>query len=545
MRLRLAMILASANALWKGEPRHSVFDRSWRFISLGVAAFFCMFYSAAATQAQEISVMIRVLPQSAARVLIEGNCAPTTVWSFRDSYAGVMNLGGRVERMQLFDATGTEIQTRKIAPGQFEATKPASRFRYEVSLNPPARASDAAFVSWLNAERGLLMLSDLLPIFNSLATKSAQSEATRDQIVREDESGRATVRLSLPEGWAVYSNGSQSGQNDFSVPNAGRAVFAVGKHLRVSRTTISKTALNLVMDGEWAFVDSDAQEMATKVLKAHLDVFDGGPANQVTLILLPLPQTVAADRWSAETRGSTVTLLMGKLPSKTAALAQLSVPLTHELFHLWVPNGLALVGDYDWFYEGFTVYQAARTAVRLDLLTFQEFLNATARAFDAYAAGVDRDRWSLVEASQRRWTTGGSVVYQKSMLVAFLCDLRLRSQGRGKRSLDDVYREVFRRYRSVEGLPGIADTRRATDGNQAVVTILEGIPGMEHFAESYIGRVSVIDLQTELASFGLRVERLGLRTRISVSESLTRRQRDLLRELGYNDYARSPRPRKH
>jgi len=57
--------------------------------------------------------------------------------------------------------------------------------------------------------------------------------------------------------------------------------------------------------------------------------------------------------------------MMGKLPSKVASMAQLSVPLTHEFLHFWVPNGLSLEGDYDWFYEGFTVYQAARISVRL------------------------------------------------------------------------------------------------------------------------------------------------------------------------------------
>jgi predicted metalloprotease with PDZ domain len=297
--------------------------------------------------------------------------------------------------------------------------------------------------------------------------------------------------------------------------------------------------LNLVADGEWAFADRDALELAEKVLKAHLDVLGGKPSNKFTLILFPFAQPAAAERWSAETRGSTVTLLMGKLPSKTAALAQLSVPLTHELFHPWVPNGLSLEGDYDWFYEGFTVYHAARTAVRLDLLTFQEFLNAFARAFDAYAASADRDRWSLIEASRRRWTTGGSVVYQKSMLVAFLYDLKLRSQSRGKRSLDDLYREVFQLYHSGEQPTIAADARSTIDGNQAVVTVLEGAPGMGDFADSFIRRATPIDLPAELAPFGLRVERLGLRTRISVTEGLTSRQRDLLRDLGYNDYVRS------
>lgn len=529
------------NAQQRVRSRQSPLDRCWQFILSGIAAFLWLSFFAIAGYAQSISAEIRVLPQAPGRVLIEGNCLPTTVWSFRDSYAGVLNLGTRVDRMQLFDATGAELQMRRIAPGQFEATKPASRFRYEVNLSPPARASDAALVSWLDADRGLLLISDLLPTENSAVATNAATATARAGVSRKDDRDSATLRISLPAGWSVYSNEARSTSGEFTVPDVSRAVFVVGRQLRTSRTTIAKTVLSVIVDGEWAFPDGDAQQMAGKVLEAHTDVFGGRPANQVTLILFPFSQTAAADRWSAETRGSTVTLLMGKLPSKTAALAQLSVPLTHELFHLWVPNALTLEGDYDWFYEGFTVYQAARTAVRLGLLQFQEFLNAIARAYDAYAVGLDRDRWSLIEASQRRWTTGGSSVYQKSMLVAFLFDLKLRSLSRGKRSLDGVYREIFNRYRSAE--PSV--TTAMADGNQAVTTILEATPGIERFADSYVRRASVIDLQAEMAPFGLQVERLGLRTRISVSETLTRQQRDLLRELGYNDSVRSPRPRKN
>src|SRR5258708_19799502 len=114
--------------------------------------------------------------------------------------------------MQPFDTSGAEIQTHRIARGQLEAAKPASRFRYEVSLDPPGRASDAAFVSWLNSERGLLMLADLLPLPNPSPAKSSQSALARDKSKRDDDLGQATVRLSLPAGWAVYINGANPGQ---------------------------------------------------------------------------------------------------------------------------------------------------------------------------------------------------------------------------------------------------------------------------------------------------------------------------------------------
>src|SRR5258708_6712455 len=368
-----------------------------------VAVLICLTSIAGAQQAR---VEIRVLPDPAGRVIVEGSCAPATAWSFRDSYAGVLNLGSRIEGLRLFDSAGTEVAYRKIAPGQFQAATPATRFRYEVSVAPPARVADGARVSWVSSERGLLMLRDLLP-------------ASRPGSAGGQVGERVTVRLNLPPGWVAHSNQAQNVRGDFEIADAGLAVFAVGDHLRISTTTSSEMTLSLVAAGEWAFSDTEAIDLASRVLKAHRDVFGAAPSRQATLILFPFPQSGAPDKWSAETRGSSVTLLLRKLPSRVAALAQLSVPVTHEFLHFWVPNGLVLSGDYDWFYEGFTVYQAARVGVRLDLLTFQEFLNAIGGAYDGYFLSLDRDRWSVVEASKRRWTVGESSFYSKSLLIAF------------------------------------------------------------------------------------------------------------------------------
>ena len=405
-------------------------------LALTFIAVFCSLDSIAS--AQRAKVELRVLSDAPGRIIVEGNCAPATAWSFRDSYAGVLNLGSRIDAVKLFDAAGKEVTNRKIAPGQFQASAPATRFRYEVNLAAPVRAADAARVSWVSAERGLLMLRDLLPEWDSGA-------AANDRVEE-----RVTVRLSLPQGWVAHSNEAPNVGNEFDIADADLAVFAVGNHLRISTTNTLGLTLNLVAAGQWAFTDAEALELAGKILKAHRDVFGGVPSRQATLILFPFPQSGAPEKWSAETRGASVSLLIGKLPSKVGALAQLSVPVTHEFLHFWVPNGLALAGDYDWFYEGFTIYQAARIGVRLDLLTFQDFLNAISSAYDGYSANLDRDRWSLVEASNRRWTVGGASVYAKSMLIAFLYDLRLRSLSHSKRSLDDVYRSIFREYRSEE-----------------------------------------------------------------------------------------------
>ncbi|MBD0327238.1 MAG: hypothetical protein ICV68_12450, partial [Pyrinomonadaceae bacterium] len=221
--------------------------------------------------------------------------------------------------------------------------------------------------------------------------------------------------------------------------------------------------------------------------------------------------------------------LSGRSPSKTAGLARLSVPLTHELFHLWVPNGFTLEGDYDWFYEGFTMYQAMRAAVNLNLLTFQDFLSAVGRAFDFYRLARDKDKISLLDASKRRWTGSPALIYNKGMLVAFLYDLTLRQKTDGKRSLDDVYHALFRRHRGGEA---------RADGNTTVLAALNEPADMRDFTRSYIETASVIELAAMIAPFGLQVESVGARTQLAVANSLKREQRDLLRKFGYNDETR-------
>jgi predicted metalloprotease with PDZ domain len=354
------------------------------------------------------------------------------------------------------------------------------------------------------------MLGDVLPL--SLTEKSQAA-------------GLVQLKIDLPAGWLISSAEKQLSNAEFEIADTERAVFLVARDLQRLTSSVRGLELSVVTTGQWAFSPQELQTLAKTILEHHANSVGGMPGKTALLVLSPFPRPEGAQRWSAETRGATVILLSGVQPSKTAALVQLGVPLTHELFHLWVPNGLALEGDYDWFYEGFTIYQAMIAGQRLNNLSFQDFLTSVARAFDIYAAVPDRDRFSLIEASQRRWTTNASLVYQKAMLVALLYDLTLRSKSGGKHSLDDVYKEIFRTYRN--GLkPG--------QGNDAVISAMGSFPGMENFASEYVHTSRSIDLAASLAPFGLRIEKFGLRTRITVANSLSRAQRDLLRRLGYN-----------
>jgi predicted metalloprotease with PDZ domain len=416
----------------------------------------------------------------------------------------------------LSDDGGAQIPVQKIAAGEFSAASPATRFAYEVKLDPPAQASNAVYASWLTTERGLLLLGDLLP---------------KPIVGQKTESRSATVSFVLPTAWSVAANETKLPDGQYQVANAEQAVFLAGTDVRQKHERLGQMEFSYATAGRWSFADEEVASLAVNILKEHTRVMGGLPRQSALLILIPFPGAAGADRWSAETRGGTVTLLSGQGPSRTAALAQLGVPLTHELFHLWVPNGLALDGDYDWFYEGFTLYQAMRAGMRLNLLTFQDYLNAIGRAFDAYTSISGRDQLSLIEASEQRWKSPSGLVYHKGLLVAFLYDLTLRQQTNNSRSLDDVYRELFRLHRS----------GARTEGNTVVTSLLKTQSGMQDFVRDYIEKPRAIDLPSAISSFGLEILRGGVRTHLSVSASLSRSQRDLLRKFGYNEEAQRRR----
>jgi predicted metalloprotease with PDZ domain len=242
-------------------------------------------------------------------------------------------------------------------------------------------------------------------------------------------------------------------------------------------------------------------------------------------MLIPYPGEAGPESWSAETRGNDVVLVLGRKASRKKVLARLGIVLSHELFHLWVPNSLKLSGDYDWFFEGFTLYQALRTDLRLGLISFDDYLDTLARVYDSYLSAADGDRLSLIEASERRWTTSSSLVYEKGMLVAFLYDLTLRSPKDCETSFDNVYADLFRRSATGQG-----------SANETIIKVLNERVGLKSFTKDYIESAGRISLDATLSTYGIQLQRRipGVSpTKLAVSRDPDKTQRRLLGCIGY------------
>jgi len=459
----------------------------------------------AVASGRTVEAEIKVTSLSPPRVRVEGRRdAASASWSFLDSYAGSAGLAGRVENFSLRDERGEEVSVRRAGAGRYEGARPATQFGYDLRLDAPQVFQAAAHVSWLAGERGVLLPGDLLPL----------------------ASERARVKLKLPDGWAVSTTERRGAGGTYEVEDPERSVFVCGTGLRERRGRAGGLGYILALAGEWAFGDKEADESVNEILKLHGATAGSPPSGEALIAVLPPPRPAGATQWAAEARGRTVTLISGQSPSRPAALAQLDGALSHELFHLWVPNSLRLTGDYAWFYEGFTNYQALLVGMRRDHLTFRDYLNALGRAFDSYRAVRGPAETPLVASGGRRWDGNPALVYHKGLLAAFLSDLSLGLRSGGRHSISDVYRDLLRRH---------AAPSAQAEGNDSVVAALRRLAGGDAFVDKYVLSPNAIVLQEELAAFGLKVEPGGARTHVAVASALTREQRDLLKKFGYNE----------
>jgi hypothetical protein len=457
--------------------------------------------------AQTLNARISVASTAPAKLKIDAHLpGTTTILSFRNTYAGVLGLGERIETVEGIRDNGETVTLQRLTPGEFKSVERFSRFAYEVNLAGPGRAADLSHVSSLNSDYGLLMMSDLLP------------QSTRDS----SAFASAVIDVRVPKGWAVSSNIKKDGSR-FSTDDPEAAVFLVGPSLHEKRQRLATTNFSILTAGEWPFSDDDATKIAGKILAEYSRITRFDLKRNVMLMLVPYPGEVGPQSWSAETRGNVVVLLLGRNARRKSVLSRLGIVLSHELFHLWVPNSLKLEGDYDWFFEGFTLYQALRMDLRLGLISFEDYLITIAGVYDSYRSAADRDRLSLIEASQRRWTTSGSLVYEKGMLVAFLYDLTLRKLTDCRASLDDVYAELFRLSATGQG-----------SANETIIGLLGEREGMKTFARDYVESAAKIDLEAILPAYGIQVGSSGsLATALIPRRDLDKTQRKLLGCIGY------------
>lgn len=448
-------------------------------------------------QTERPNIRLSISSPDVVRIYIQSS-RPVKSWSFLNSYGAAKNLGSRIHEFQAKGISGQPIPVRNVAPGEFRSEAEVTEVDYGVRLTA-SDISEAAHVSWLTQQNGLLMFADLLPL---------------------DLHKPVFAEFRLPDTWGLETAIPQDEKYRFVVDDPAKAVFLVGQPVRAVFKTVEGMNFDFAFSGNWPFKEDRVAKGGSRLLKEYFELTGYRLPRKSMVMIAPMPVAGSAIKWTAETRGSTVILLLDPRAPFRNWVAQLEVIFAHELLHLWVPNSLRLEGDYDWFFEGFTLYQALLTARELELISFQEYLNTLSRVYDSYRSSSDH--LSLIEASEQRWSGSNSTIYDKGMLVAFLYDLMLREESGGKNGLAAKYRELFRRY-------GV----NAANGNEAIISLLTSSSASGEFLTSHVENKKFLELGQSLTRYGISAVSKGTQTHLMVADNLSESQFRLLRTLGY------------
>lgn len=198
---------------------------------------------------------------------------------------------------------------------------------------------------------------------------------------------------------------------------------------------------------------------------------------------------------------------------------------SHEYFHTWNVKRIkpAVFAPYDlrqenytsllWLFEGFTSYYDDLFLVRTGVIDLDNYLKLVGKTVTGVLRGSGRKKQSVAESSFDAWVkyyrqdenASNAIVsyYTKGSLVALGLDLTIRSQTRGRRSLDDVMRGLWVRYGR-----DFYDGKQQGVPEDEILAIMEELSGadLKRFHDRHIRGTEDVPLEDLLPAFGVAYE---------------------------------------
>ena len=315
-----------------------------------------------------------------------------------------------VENLEVFDDAGHRIAaTRAGAKGWRLATTVAGRLRvkYEVDYSILAARKWPA-----QREAAFADANHFVVVGRSLfVTTSAMT------------SSRVTFHLPRPwrpvVPWIVAADPAELVDNLIVLSrSAPDVVTAAG--FRVSVVTI----------GHWQAARGEVRRALRAVIPELVRLIGFKGETSYVVVLLP-----EIERGGESFRSSFALTL--DAPATRTNRAEWANLIAHEVFHYW--NGWRLAGaDYassQWFQEGFTEYAANISMRASGLIDDEGFRQKIAQHIANYA--------KLKTTLEAPGTHKGPPLYSGGALVAFSWDVMIRHATNGKRSIADVYRNLW------------------------------------------------------------------------------------------------------
>jgi predicted metalloprotease with PDZ domain len=329
----------------------------------------------------------------------------------------------------------------------------------------------------------------------------------------------STVRFETPAGWRVATGLPRAGEpNVFRARNYDHLVdcpVVMGDYDEETASVQGKT-VHVVIDqkGQYnAEQRRQLRDLTARVVESQAKMFGGLPYEDYWTLFVTGPNLRVGGALEHE---NSTNLMQREMPRDVRAVIG---TVSHEHFHVWNVKRLkpAALMPYDysretyfrelWFAEGVTSYYTDVHLRRARVITPEEHLQELARAV-AFLQENDARHWiSAADASVTTWTTytgGGPFTvnyYNKGLLIGMLLDLEIRGATAGKRSLDDVMRQLYEgHFKQGRGY--------TVEDVEQVCSQLAGRSFKDFFAR-YVTGTDELDYNAALAHVGLRLDQQG------------------------------------
>lgn len=306
------------------------------------------------------------------------------------------------------------------------------------------------------------------------------------------------VAIDAPPGWRTTVALEQRGQ-EFVAPDYDELVdspFEVGPHTPI-HFNAAGVPHELVLWGEPQLDEKRLVADLTRIVETEAALFDGLPMKRYVFFVYGTDK----GRGGLEHKASTALLYPRTGFSSPKGWEDFLTLCAHEYFHLWnvkrIKPKRLVPFDYAqenytqllWFFEGGTSYYDNLLVRRAGLMSGSRYLTRFGESLTALHTTPGRSVLPLVDASWLAWTkhyrpdenSPNSAIsyYLKGEIVCALLDLHVRRATADQKSLDDVLRELWRRYGDESGVP--------EDGVEAVATAVAGTSLKAFFDEALRG----------------------------------------------------------
>ena len=307
----------------------------------------------------------------------------------------------------------------------------------------------------------------------------------------------------LPQDWKaatalspISKDGKMYGASSFHEFADCPSVFS-DKIKTLSFNTQGST-FNLHFQGNYkgdAATDSAAVKNMRKIVAEQGAIFGGFPFNNFHFIY----RLVEADiHHAVEHANSTSVALPSKVSESAEAIKGILNISSHEFWHVWnvkrIRPATLLPYDYNeeqftglhWFTEGVTEYYSTLTNIRSGVITREQGLSIFSKSIQSventYAYSVISPYYSSYDS----WLSPSiysqphlrNSFYVSGQILGLLIDLQIRAQSKGEKSLDDVFRYLYKEYGSLN--KGLSE-----DGVQKAIETVTG-NSWKTFFEKYV-----------------------------------------------------------